>query len=386
MALKRWSNIYGRRDVDETREYTQVTFMKILHILLALTETSAPYNEHILAASHQREISVCVYFPPKIEVPKRICLFSGGGNLWGFIRALRSGIKNGDYDAIHVHAPHVAFVFIFLCFFVNPGLLQKSVYTVHSSYSHYKLYHKFMLIWVFFFFQRIVCCSYVSKESFPQLYHWLGGRQLLAIQNGVDIERIDHALQQFEHTPSRKEFVVLTVGRLIKIKNPDVLLEAYAKANIPNSCLTLIGDGPLRGTLQAQAERLGIMLHVAMEGLIPREQVYECLLNADVFISASSIEGLPIAVLEAMACGCVVILSDIPSHQEIADGVDFIPLIPVSDLDGFIREMLRIQQLTPFGRQELGKKCRELVEQRFSLESMNKKYLQIYNKLGRNDR
>jgi glycosyltransferase involved in cell wall biosynthesis len=104
-------------------------------------------------------------------------------------------------------------------------------------------------------------------------------------------------------------------------------------------------------------------------------------MKANLFVSASDREGMPIAVLEAMACQCPVVLSDIPPHREIADGEDFIPLIAPDDAEGFAKEIKRIRNMDRFEKLELGRKCRKLVERRFSLAAMHKNYARLYEQL-----
>ena len=89
-------------------------------------------------------------------------------------------------------------------------------------------------------------------------------------------------------------------------------------------------------------------------------------------------EGLPVAVLEAMACGSPVILSDIPPHREIAEGVDFIPIVMTNDISGFASEITKFYEMSPSERAEIGKKCRALVENKFSLDAMHAGYDEVY--------
>ncbi|HXQ36410.1 MAG TPA: glycosyltransferase, partial [Anaerolineales bacterium] len=102
------------------------------------------------------------------------------------------------------------------------------------------------------------------------------------------------------------------------------------------------------------------------------------------FVSASRGEGLPVAVLEAMACHRPVILSDIPPHREIVKDIDFIPLIQPDDVAGFARTIKKYQEMTPSERMEIGEKCRKIVEDRFSLPAMHAGYARIYSQITGN--
>jgi glycosyltransferase involved in cell wall biosynthesis len=155
-------------------------------------------------------------------------------------------------------------------------------------------------------------------------------------------------------------------------------LSAFQQSADRASRLVFIGDGHLRGLLVKEIKTRNLQEQVALTGLIPRNSVYENLSKADVVVSASRGEGLPIAVIEAMACRCPVILSDIAPHREIANGADFIPLIPPDDVAGFAREVQRYKQMSAASRTEFGEKCRKLVEERFSLAAMHKRYEEVY--------
>jgi hypothetical protein len=102
---------------------------------------------------------------------------------------------------------------------------------------------------------------------------------------------------------------------------------------------------------------------------------------SDVYVSASFGEGLPIAVLEAMVARCPVVLSDIDPHREIAEGVDFIPLVDPRDVQGFGDQVQRIRSLSPDARAELGERCRAHVESRFALANMHAGYDEVYREL-----
>jgi glycosyltransferase involved in cell wall biosynthesis len=173
-------------------------------------------------------------------------------------------------------------------------------------------------------------------------------------------------------------FRIVTVGRLISIKRPMTVLRAFHQVADQASELAFVGDGSLRESLIAESRNLGLWNQVQVTGLVEREAVYRYLTSADLFVSMSAVEGLPISVLEAMACCCPVILSDIPSHREIAAGADFIPLIHPDDIGKLVGEIRRFTRMLSSERIEMGEKCRGIVEERFSLSAMHERYTEIY--------
>jgi glycosyltransferase involved in cell wall biosynthesis len=351
-------------------------------MLLTLGETSASYNEHCLPVAHQRRITICTYFKPTVAVPNTLQVFAGDDTFLGFLRAFRAALAQGPYDIIHVHSIHLALFLLVVNWFWGGRLNRRAVYTVHNSYPNYKWRNRIMLLFAFAWFNKIVCCSRASYTSFPALYKQLAGKRLSAVQNGTDLERIDRVLASL--SPSAPHpFQVTILGRLIEIKNPFVALRAFQASALPNSQLVFIGEGHLKQPLLAEVAAHSPSDQIVMRGLIPRDEVYAALAATDVFLSPSWGEGLPVAVIEAMACGCPVILSDIPPHREIAGSVDFIPLIPPADVAGFAQALTRFHALSPNERKELGRKCRRLIEEHFSLTAMHQGYLAIYEQVLR---
>lgn len=352
--------------------------LNILHVLLTLKETSAAYNQHSLPVSDKHHIAICTYFKARLNVAKAITLFEGDDSLRGFLRALQTALAAKDYDIIHAHSPHVGFLVVIANVFMPEKFMPRTVYTVHSSYQNYKLRNKLLLIPVFAFFRRVVCCSRASFESYPGFYKWLAGDRLCFIPNGLDIDRVDRVSEKSLQYSPNGHYTVASVGRLIPVKNPLSVLRAFQQSADQASRLVFIGEGRLRDLLVQEIKTRELEEHVALTGLIPRNNVYENLRKADVVVSASRVEGLPIAVIEAMACRCPVILSDIAPHREIAGGADFIPLIPPDDVAGFAREIQRYKQMPTAARAEIGAKCRKLVEERFGLAAMHKRYEEVY--------
>ena len=168
------------------------------------------------------------------------------------------------------------------------------------------------------------------------------------------------------------------------MKNPETVLEAFLQGAGSTSRLLLVGDGHLRKSLAGRVEADGLGDRVVLTGLVPRDDVYRVLRIASLFVSASRGEGLPVAALEAMACSCPVILSDIPPHREIARGVDFIPLVPADDVEGFAAEIERFSAMTLAERSEVARRCRDHVVEHFSLHRMHSQYERLYRELSEN--
>jgi glycosyltransferase involved in cell wall biosynthesis len=359
--------------------------LSILHIILAVRETSAPYNEHCLPWADKRDITICTYFGSDITPPSTITLFEGNGSLAGFFRVLKAALDAKEYDIIHAHSPHVGFLFLASTLFARRKFASLTVATVHDSYPNFKLRNRLMFIPVFAAFQSVVCCSQASYDSFPAFYKRLAGARLGVVQNGLDIARVDRIAASTRQQPQpTSDFTIVAISRLVDIKNPFSVLDAFRQSTDQTSRLVYIGDGPLRHSLITKSKQARPENRIEFTGLIPREKVFEYLLKADLFISASRGEGLPISVLEAMACRCPVILSDIPPHREIAEGVDFIPLVKPDDVAGFAREIKNFREMPVSDKATIGQKCRRLVEERFSLPAMHAGYAEVYDQITSN--
>jgi glycosyltransferase involved in cell wall biosynthesis len=355
--------------------------LSILNVVLSIGETSGPYNEHCLALADSRDITLCSLFKSDLTPPRQITFFQGNSSVLGFFPTLKAALTAKEYDIIHLHSPHVGLLFLVANLFLLGRFMPRAVYTVQNSYQNYKFRNKLLLLPIFAFFRRVACCSHASSESFPVFYRWLAGDRLCTVQNGPDLDRIDRIIDSNPEKPQTEHFTVASVGRLISIKNPLTVLSAFQQGGDQASRLVFIGEGDWRDSLMRETQARDLGAQVELTGLIPRERVFAHLLNADVCVSASRGEGLPFAVLEAMACRCPVILSDIEPHREIAAGADFIPLIHPDDVNGFAWEIQRLREMPAAQRAAIGEQCRKLVEDRFSLAAMHRQYEAIYAQL-----
>lgn len=139
----------------------------------------------------------------------------------------------------------------------------------------------------------------------------------LGIAEKADI--IPGSIDTSEFAPSteRRVYDLVAVGRLVDVKRYDRMLqiiEALAR-NWPDIRIAIIGDGPLRGTLEQQAAALGISSNVSFLG--QRDDVRTILNQSRAFILTSENEGLSIAMMEAMAAGLPAFSSDVGEHRDL---------------------------------------------------------------------
>jgi len=354
---------------------------RILRLLIEIPESEAPFQQFSLPKMHQHEITLCTVFKSDSHVPPQMRLFEGDHTVRGFLRALREALRAGPYDIVHAHAPHVGLLFLLLAIW-RPSLLKRTVMTVHNCYKDVRFRNRLLLLPSLLLFRRIVCCGQASYDSFPRYIRWLAGRRLEVVVNGVDTDRVDRVLAG-SNLKTPLDFTVTAACRLTPIKNLPTALAAFASCTDQSSRMVFMGSGVARDSLVGQARELGVEERVEFTGMLPREDVYRRVAASDLFISASHGEGLPVAALEAMACGCPVLLSDIEPHREIAAGADFIPLVAADDAEGFQREIDNYRRMLPSQRAAIGEQCRQLVKQRFSLNSMLEGYERVFEEVGR---
>lgn len=358
--------------------------LRILHLILVLGETNSQYHEHCLPMIGERELSICTYFAPRLRPSPGIRLFPGDGSLRGFFRALREALDEGEYDAVHAHSPHTGLLLTvaLLAWGRYPRLRASLVYTVHDAFYDYKPRNQALMVLSLPAFHRVVFCSRSAYESLPRAWRWLVRGRWRVVRNGADADRVRRVIAAGPVCRDPDRFTVLSVGRLEKVKDPPALLDAFATGAGPKGDMVFVGAGPLEAALRDRAEALGCAERVRFTGLIPRDEVFLRCAGADVFVSASHGEGLPVAAMEAMASGCPVVLSDIPPHRELAEGTDVIPLVRPGSAEDFAWQIQRFRRMRREDRLEIGRRCREHVATRFSLPRMHAGYEAVYRELS----
>lgn len=130
---------------------------------------------------------------------------------------------------------------------------------------------------------------------------------------------------------------LVSVGRMTEDKDPLTVLDALERAapRLPDARLWMaFGDAPLLGAVRARIDASpALRERVRLLGRVPHARVQELLRGADLFLSASRREAAGFALLEALACGAVPLVADIPAHRRITRGGAVGGLFPRGDAD-----------------------------------------------------
>ncbi len=203
------------------------------------------------------------------------------------------------------------------------------------------------------------------------------GRVDFLPENGVDLS-VWHAAKA-DDAPHPARF--LFIGRLVDWKGVDLLLEAFriVRGRIAAS-MEIVGEGPIRSALEAQASDLGLSDSVRFVGWVAQHECAERLRAADALVLPSLYECGGAVVLEAMACGRPVIATNWGGPADYLDescGILVEPSSRASFIDGLAEAMIRIAS-SPELRRAMGNAGRARVVQLFDWERKVDQILEIY--------
>lgn len=203
--------------------------------------------------------------------------------------------------------------------------------------------------------------------------------------NGIDTGRFHPSLAGRLEEVGDAGFVVGTVCVLRAGKGLTHLLEAFAQVRnaAPRMKLLIVGSGPEEEALRALACRLGIVTQCCF--LPSTSEVTAALSSIDVFVHPSLSEGLPNAVMEAMACGCAVVASRVGGCPELIEHGTHGLLFAPGNLDELV-SVLRTAIRQPELRRRMGAAAATRIREQFSIEAAARRMGQIYEGLLNQER
>lgn len=238
-------------------------------------------------------------------------------------RFLKKHLKTHTYDVAHLH-------FIFPTGVLGVWLKKQYnlpfVITAHGSdvegynQNRFQIMHKLLRgPW-----KRI--CAQAFGVTAPSEYL----RQLILKSDpSVRCSIVPNGIETDSYSRGPKEKTILTMCRLQPHKGVQDVIRAFAVAAQPGWTLRVVGDGPYRAELEQIAQHCGISDRVEFTGWVESksERLRDILAHASVFVSMSRFESFGVSAAEAIASGCAVTLSDIPTHRYFARfGASLVPL------------------------------------------------------------
>lgn len=240
-------------------------------------------------------------------------------------------------------------------------------------------------------------------DGFGKLVHWLAFRRGMVVPVSISSEVANtfRALYGSDvHTPvicngiptwqfysgfarevqRRDRVVLLHVGSFAPQKNHLLLIQAFAilAKEHPDMHLWLVGNGALRPRMERTVAEMGLEAKVVFWGV--RDDVPRLLAASDVFVLSSDYEGMPLAVLEAMAAGKPVVATAVGGVPELVeDGVTGI-LVPPGETEALAGGILRVLS-DPGLRESMGQRAQEVALERFDIARTAREYEALYSSL-----
>lgn len=283
---------------------------------------------------------------------------------------LRRQLKRRRIDLLHTHLPYAQVVGRV----TTPGTGIRSI--VSTQHSHQQMYHPVMRTLEQLTAGRDDATVAVSEGVRASFSGSRTGRNWRTIHSGIDAQEFRRRVAaQSETERGSTGPVFLNVGRCVPPKAQSVLIEAmpHVTAELPGAKLLIAGDGPLREALQSQVSERGLEEDVHLLGHV--SPVETCYATADVFVSSSQIEGLPMTVLEAMAAELPVVASDIPGISEVVVHGKTGYLVRPDEPSRLARAMIETARDDP---RQMGRAGFARVRERFSIDRMLASYLDLY--------
>lgn len=297
---------------------------------------------------------------------------------WGAVRNIEKKLKEFKPDIAHFHGTRGGWLGRIACRKID----TKVIYTEHLWTENFRLknlaYQNFQLRGLKFLDRYSDATIAVSKAVYDFLIkHGYDKNKIYIIPNGIPSRYVE---SKTIAKPKDVPFIVGTVGSLNYVKNHQGAIKAisiFLKNNPDaNVHLQIVGDGPLKKSLQRLTRRTGISEKIQFTGRV--EDVLERLQHFQIFLSLSLSESFGMAVGEAMAVGLPVIASNIKALRYLVDGAGI--LANPHDHKKVAKEIEKLYKDSK-KQNKLGALSKKRIRENFSEEKLVQKTIELYTNL-----
>jgi colanic acid/amylovoran biosynthesis glycosyltransferase len=211
----------------------------------------------------------------------------------------------------------------------------------------------------------IFCIGTYAKSQLMRLSDPIHWNKIHIAPLGVDPSRYEKKHVQYTGWPIH----ILCVGRLTPAKGQHILISAAQKMLQQGRefRISIVGTGPDEASLKIASERAGLSKHIHFTGALNQDAVHALYKETDIFVLPSFAEGIPVVLMEAMACGIPCISSKITGIPELIRSNDEGLLLPPSDVDSLHRALITLMSNAQL-RESISHAARQRIITNFNLE------------------
>ena len=290
------------------------------------------------------------------------------GNVKAY-RMLREIIEKEQFDLIYCHTP----VGAMLARLAGISARKKGTKVIYMAHGFHFYSGAPLLNWMLYYPVEKFLSRFtdglitINQEDFQRAQKFHAGKTVLIPGVGIDLDKFqkkEPTRQEIRNKLSIPEskIILMSVGELTKRKNHMVMIEALARLKEYDILYVICGDGPLKAQLRAKAEELGVRDRLKLLGF--RKDIAELHKAADIFVFPSLQEGLPVALMEAMASGLPIVASKIRGNEDLIS----------NNQGGYL--------VNPTDSEQVAKAIEKMIQNPEKREKMEERNLEIITKYG----
>ncbi len=373
-----------------------MTCIRLLYILNEFSETSVNWQLLNLVSgldSTQYEVHIACSRQPEPANPSSVvrqfqaagailaCAHPSAASVAGLIRALSCYIREREIQIVHTHILRSDLVGAAAARLAHGPILFSTKHNIGYIPGQPGWLYRSLAYWPTMVLpDQIVTVSEALQRILVQRLH-MSPERVTTIHNSIDVERFYapelRSITRADLGIATDATVITFIGRLVEGKGLSDLLNVLqtVQQTDPHIVALIVGDGPLRASLQALAEALEIQQNVIFTG--HRADIPAILAATDLFVLPSESEGLPQSVMEAMAAGKAIVASHVGGVPELIERDRTGLLTPPKDRAALTSAIARLIRSPDLAR-KLGHQARAHAQMNFGIGRMARAYDEAY--------
>ena len=231
---------------------------------------------------------------------------------------------------------------------------------------------------------KIIAISKEQKDDLVSTYRICHADKVMVMRLGLDLEYLNQGDAEEDRQALRAslglsdEIVIANVGRIVPVKNHDLLIEAFKRIKRDDVVLLMVGGGSEEERLRRAVQSAGLEKRIRFLGW--RDDLGRIYAASDIVALTSSNEGTPVSLIEALAVGCPVVATDVGGVRDVLLNGKLGKLVPADDSAAFADALEQAIADLPRLREE-AIRHRSEVRERYSADRLRTDMTELYTKL-----